>query len=219
MPKKYDTNPLDGEVLRRAEANREATFDNRQTQKAQSAPTAFFEAGTRRFQPLETAEMPVDSFNDGNLAEPYHSVFEKHAAANGSVSTAVKHHIEKPTTRKVIGLGVPENLAMILPYLPLTLGAIAAVIELLLTARTETRVRFHAAQALALHIAWLLINVILLFAAGISDLFAISGRFFSIAMVIFFFISMLRVWIGKAHHIEALDDLTDFLNEKLKPRK
>src|SRR3712207_8648565 len=52
----------------------------------------------------------------------------------------------------------PENVAMILPYLPFTFGGIAAAIELLLVSRSETRVRFHAAQGLALHIVWLLVQ-------------------------------------------------------------
>src|SRR5205814_6365359 len=57
----------------------------------------------------------------------------------------------------VQGLGISEKWANLLPYIPGHIGAVAAVIELLLVPRSETRSRFHAAQGLALQLAILII--------------------------------------------------------------
>ncbi|MBC7795565.1 MAG: hypothetical protein H7Z37_01685 [Pyrinomonadaceae bacterium] len=54
--------------------------------------------------------------------------------------------------------------------------------------------------------------------SGISSSLAFGGKMFSLAITIFFIVSIFRVYKGKPHHIEALDEVTDFLNEKLRPR-
>lgn len=220
MAKKYDTNPLDRDVFAHAEREFTSRSEAAQTNGNMNAPTALFEANTRPFagQTLTNAEQPTQVFEEFDATEPYKSVLQN-PMANAPVSQAVQFHVEPPTARSVHGIGIPENVAMILPYLPFTFGGIAAVIELLLVSRSETRVRFHAAQGLALHVAWLLIGVVLAFVGEITDLGGLAGRLFSAIVTAFFIFSIWRVWKGKPHHIEALDDLTDFLNEKLKPRK
>lgn len=223
MAKKYDTNPLDPDVLRRAEEAREQQTQVAGAEKFAEAQTQFFEAQTRPFAPLPTTEMSAENADNMNLNEPYQSVFDKPESqsypAHNSVSSAVQSIVLPPTSRPILGLGLPENIAMILPYLPFTLGAIAAVIELLFVSRTETRVRFHAAQGLALHIASWVIGVFLTFIGEFLFFGNVGGRIFQATVTIFFIISIVRVWQGKANHIEALDDVTDFLNEKIKPRK
>lgn len=220
MAKKYDTDPLERDVFAHAEREFARPPENSQTNGNINAPTAFFEAGTRPFvgQTLHNPEQPTQHFEEFNPAEPYKSVLQN-PMANAPVSQAVQYHIEPPTSRAVLGLGIPENVAMILPYLPFTLGGVAAVIELLIVSRSETRVRFHAAQGLAVHIVWLLIGVVLAIAGGITDLGTFAQRIFSAVVTVFLIFSIWRVWQGKPHHIEALDDLTDFLNEKLKSKK
>jgi uncharacterized membrane protein len=221
MAKKYDTNPLDADVFAHADREFARRQEAAKTNGNVNTPTALFEANTRPFagQTIKTVEQPTQILDEFNPTEPYKSVLQN-PMTNAPVSQAVHYHVERPTSRTVLGIGVPENIAMVLPYLPFqAIGGIVAVIVLLLAAKTETRVRFHAAQALALHIAWLLIGVVLTFAGEISNFAAFGGRIFSIGVMIFFIFSMWRVWKGKPHHIEALDDLTDFLNEKLKPRK
>ena len=212
MAKKYDTNPLDEDVLRRAQS------ELGETQPINAQTAEVFEARTKSFKAAPTMEMPTQRYDNFNVAEPYQSVFNN-PMTNAPVSQAVQYHIERPTSRNVAGIGIPENVAMILPYLPFTLGAIAAVIELLTVAKTETRVRFHAAQGLALYLVWLLVSLVLSFIGSFSDFARFGSRIFWLAATIFFCVSIHRVWQGKPHHIEALDELTDFLNEKLKPRK
>jgi len=118
----------------------------------------------------------------------------------------------------VRGLGISEKWANLLPYIPGHIGAVAAVVELLLVPRTESRTRFHAAQGLALQAA------ILILSGAFGFLTLISGnRFgqglFGAASTIFLIVSMIRVWKERPHQIAPLDEATKWLDEKIKPRK
>jgi uncharacterized membrane protein len=136
---------------------------------------------------------------------------------------------QAPTSRTLPGIGIPENLAMILPYLPFPLvGAVPGVVELLLMPRTETRARFHAAQGLALHLAVLIIGAIFSTADGIISgllhgplpfMLRLASTLFTTAATIFFIISMIRVWKGEPHVVAPLAEATRLLDEKLAPRK
>ena len=124
----------------------------------------------------------------------------------------------RPGRNKVTGLGIQERWANLLPYVPGYVGAVAAVIELLLVPRTESRTRFHAAQGLALQAA------ILILSGAFGMLTVISGSsfgsgMFSFAAFIFLIISMIRAFKGRPHHIAPLDGVTRWLEEKIKPRK
>lgn len=118
----------------------------------------------------------------------------------------------------VAGLGIPEKWANILPYIPGHIGAVAAVVELLLVPRTESRTRFHAAQGLALQAAILILTGVFSFVSLISGSGFGSG-IFGAASTIFLIVSMVRVWQGKPHHIAPLDEPAKWLDAKIKPRK
>jgi uncharacterized membrane protein len=123
-----------------------------------------------------------------------------------------------PGRNRVAGLGIQERWANLLPYVPGYVGAVAAVIELLLVPRTEGRTRFHAAQGLALQIAILILSG----AFGILTLISRSNfgsGMFRFAAFVFLIISMIRAFKGRPHHIAPLDGATNFLEEKIKPRK
>ena len=123
-----------------------------------------------------------------------------------------------PTSRHVGGIGIPENIALVLPYVPFYIGIAGAIIELLLVPRTETRVRFHAAQGLALQLAILAISLLLGFLGDLSGV-GLGGTFFSIAANIFLVVSIFRVWKGETHHLAPLDEATGWLYERIEPRK
>lgn len=226
MTKKYDTNPLDPDVLRRAEKNRPFL----PTEEVFEAQTAVFEADTRPFAPasvVESRTKPLLSQNSdsSDVNESYNSVFNRTQSfssqtnpANLPVSVAAQKLILPPTSRKVLGLGMPENVAMILPYLPWIVGAIIAVVVLFCASRTETRVRFHAAQALALHLASWVVGAILTSLNGYLPLASLISTIFGVTVTVYFIVSLIRVWKGKPNHLEILDDVTDFLNEKIKPQ-
>ena len=104
-----------------------------------------------------------------------------------------------------------------LPYAP-WIGIVASLVELFLASRREVRVRFHASQALALHIAILLISTVL----GVVG--AVSGSdfgklIFQTAATVFLIISMIRVNRGEPHRIAPLAEPAQWFNEHIEPRK
>ena len=237
---KYDTNPLDGKVADRADKS----FSSRPvapTEEVRGGPTRDIgrtENEAARAHP--DSEAPTQRIDD-NIVTSYPSVFippktrtstayrpppapDVHAYQMPSVPPPsvyqppplpVSFSHRSPTVQ---GLGISEKWANLLPYIPGHIGAVAAVVELLLVPRTETRARFHAAQGLALQAA------ILILTGAFSFLTLISGnRFgsgiFGAASTIFLIVSMIRVWKGKPHQIAPLDEPTKWLDEKINPRK
>ena len=124
----------------------------------------------------------------------------------------------KPTTRAVSGLGLPENWAMILPYAPFYIGLVAALVELLLVPRHEWRVRFHAAQGLALQLSIVAIGFVFWVLRNVTG--AGFGRWlFSVGALVFLIVSMIRVWKGEPHRIAPVGELTNKINQGFEPRK
>lgn len=132
-----------------------------------------------------------------------------------------------PTSRVVPGVGLPENMLLAAPYAPLFIGAIAAVVELLLVGRGERRVRYHAAQGLALHASIFAIAMLLRLVRGLagvafggmaSGLVWLVWAAFFVVSTIFLVRTMLRVWNGEPEHVEALSEVTRLFDEQIKPR-
>jgi len=117
----------------------------------------------------------------------------------------------------VAGIRVPEKWAMILPYAPAYLGLVVALIELFMVPRKEPRVRFHAAQALALHLVIIVVQTLLGVIGAITDN-RFGGNLFGAAATVFLIVSMFRVWKGKPHHIAPLADLTAWFNGHIDPK-
>lgn len=205
---KYDTNPLDPDYAKRTDDVWGATRSHlpRQTEEQQPLPDEAAEAPTRRY--------------DNPLPSSYPSVFVPPVAqppqARPATAPAVTN--EPPTSRNVPGINVPENVAMIVPYIPYYIGGVLAAVELFLVPRNETRVRFHAAQGLAMHLFVIAVQVALNIIGGFTGS-RIGSTFFWIASVIFFAISIIRVWKGEPHHIAPLDEPTKWLDQKIEPQK
>ena len=119
-------------------------------------------------------------------------------------------------SRTVAGIGVPEKWALMMAYAPYV-GIVVSLLELFLVPRKELKVRFHAAQALALHIAFLVIGTIF---SGISMIG--GGDFgkvlFNVASTVFLVISMIRVWKGQPHGIDPLAEPAKWFNDHIEPR-
>ena len=225
---KYDTNPLDPDVERNAEeswgnpttqvggATRQVGHENAgnsagQTANRDARQNRGSEAPTRRYdnQPIEssypsvfvppTYTPPAQQYQQQPAPNPYHNPF-----------------IGPPTSRPVIGLGIPEKWALLLAYAP-WFGIIASLVELFLASKRETRVRFHASQALSLHIAFLVISSVLKVVATISDS-GFGSALFGAATTIFLIISMIRVWKGEPHRIAPLEEPAKWFNEHIEPR-
>ena len=218
---KYDTNPLDPDVERKAEESwgggpptqqvGGATRDVGRNANEGARQNVYSEAPTRRYDtpPLD-ASYPSVFVPPPTYAPP--TQYQQQPAANAYQSPITS----PPTSRTVMGLGIPENWALLLAYVPY-IGLVASLLELFLAARPEVRVRFHASQALALHIT------ILVLATMLSVVGDVSGSnfgeiVFGIASKVFLVISMVRVWRGEPHRIVPLAEPAQWFNRHIEPR-
>jgi uncharacterized membrane protein len=237
---KYDTNPLDKGVSERAGQSFEPARPKQPTEEVRSGPTndigrarnnetvhaySESEAPTRRIdnptsypsifvppKPRPTPLYQAPPMPAANIYQP------PPVPPPGVYQPPPMPVTYKQVSDKVAGLGIPEKWAVMLPYLPFWLAIVAAVVELLLAPRTETRVRFHAAQGLALQIGITAISTLLTFAGAFSGRWT-GASLFSGASGIFLIILMIRVWKGKPVSIPPLDEPRKWLEEKIKPRK
>ncbi|HEY6227636.1 MAG TPA: hypothetical protein VI282_10990 [Verrucomicrobiae bacterium] len=220
---KYDTNPLDDKVGERA---RESFSSPTEEVRRDTTRDIDAEAPTRRiddkmtsypsvFVPPQPREAPTYQPPRMSSAEIYQP---PPTAPPNIYQPPPMPVIFKPGLNKVAGLGIPERWASLLPYIPGYIGAVAAVIELLLVPRMETRTRFHASQGLALQITILILSG----AFGLFSLISGSsfgGGMFRFAAFVFLIVSMIRAFKGRPHHIAPLDSPRQWLEEKIKPKK
>ncbi len=204
MPKKYDTNPLDPE------------FPNK-VREAQTETLPIEGAETERFAPPSVTEEQTRRFDEANFAS-YSPNF-------GEGQTPVEYReakpfadVEKSSSRKVEKVGLPENILTALPYVPFYIGLIAGILILLFVPRSETKVRFHAAQGLAAHIGILIISSILSGVGHITPFANVGYRIFTVVTMIMLIIWTIKAFRGKPVHIESVDDLTNWLDDKINPR-
>jgi uncharacterized membrane protein len=122
-----------------------------------------------------------------------------------------------PSSRPVPGIGLSEKWAATLPYAPLWIGLVVSLLELFLVPRKEAKVRFHASQALALHLAILIAQTVFGVIATITDS-SLGGLLFKLAAFIFLIISMIRVSRGEPHRIAPLVEPAQWFNEHIEPR-
>ena len=227
---KYDTNPLDPDVERKAE---EVWGD---VGGSGGAPTQQVGGATREVEdtPNENArsnvysEAPTRRYDNPPLEAPYPSIFVPPTYAPpaqqyqqyqppGQQQPYQASAYQPPSrSRQVAGIGIPEKWALMLDYFPYV-GLVASVIELLLVPRREVKVRFHASQALALQISILIIQKVLDAIALLSGSNFGSGLFRT-AATIFLVISMIRVWRGEAHRIAPIEEPAKWFNQHIEPR-
>lgn len=225
---KYDTNPLDPDVERRAEdvwgdlggvtqqvggttqQVGETANDNPRPQKPDDArKNVYSEAPTRRYEnpPLEA---------------PYPSVFIPPPYAPPAQYQSRQNIYQPPvsapsSSRPVLGIGVPEKWATMLAYVPGYIGLVVGLFELFLVPRKEGKVRFHASQSVALHIAILIVQTVFSVISLLSGS-TLGGTLFKLAAFIFLVISMIRVWKGEPHEITPLAEPAQWFNQHIEPR-
>ena len=203
---KYDTNPLDEDYVRRADDSWGEPRPVEPLPKREEPWPA--EAPTKRYD----SSIPV-SYPSIHVPPSYPP---KPAAI---VAEMPKDLTAAPPSKRVVpGLGLPENVTLALPYTPFFIGAVAGVLELFLTPRSEPRARFHAAQGLALQLAAVVIKILLNIIGSITGSNA-GGKIFWGVTTVLFIIAMVRVLKGESVHVAAVDDATDWLNERIDPQK
>ena len=232
---KYDTNPLDPDVERKAE---ESWGDDGagggttqrvggETRQVGDQPPAWTPppsvSGNESARQNVYSEAPTRRIDSPPLEAPYPSIFIPPTYAPPAQYQQQQTHPNyqtdarvRPSAHSVPGIGIPERWALLLPYAPYV-GIVVSLLELFLTPRREPRVRFHASQALALHIAFLAIQTIF----GVIATFSGSdfgGLLFRLFSTVFLIISMARVWKGEPHRIAPLAEPAQWFNEHIEPR-
>lgn len=211
MAKKFDTNPLDPE------------FPEKARTAAETGPAAVYTAPQR--SPFSTAEFPR---SPGSVTEEETRRFEgpqfNSYAFHGGQSPAVYQPVgladmNQASSRKVAKAGLPEKWLVGLPYLPFSIGLVAGLILLLILPKEETKVRFHAAQGLAAHVGILIVTTILGLVGNVTDLAELGSGIFTLVTTIMLIVFAIKAWKGKPVHIESVDDLTNWLEEKIGPIK
>ena len=200
MASKYDTNPLDPEFPEKVGATQVLGQSNAQTQHfPEPAPT---EEQTRKFAVADIPYSPP--FNGQNVPAMYQP---------GPVVAPADS-----LSRKVEKVGLPENVLIAAPYIPWYIGLIAGLLILFLVPRSEAKVRFHAAQGLAAHIGILIVTTILGIIGSVTDLANVGNFIFTLVTSIMLVVFAIKAWQGKPVHIESVDDLTNWLEEKISPK-
>ncbi len=207
MPKKFDTNPLDPDFPEKAKAAAAPHYDAPpktpfSTAEFPSSPGSITEEETRRFN---DADFQAYSYAAPQPMAPY-------AATNFA-------DMNSASERKVAKTGVPEKWLIGLPYLPFSIGLVAGLVLLLVIPKEETKVRFHAAQGLAAHVGILIVTTILSIVSNVTGLAEVGSLIFTIVTTVMLIIFAIKAWKGKPVHIESVDDLTNWLEEKIGPIK
>jgi uncharacterized membrane protein len=235
---KYDTNPLDEDVAHRADdsfgrnGSGAATEDisgptNPINQSAAETSRAVnhTEAPTRRMDEKVTSYpsvfVPPPPRTSTTYEAPRATPSDIYLPPPGQPPNIYQSPVmTKPGGRSVQGLGIPEKWATILPYMPFSpwLGIVLALVELFLTPRTESRVRFHASQALVLQLAIAALTTVLSFIGMIfSNRFSGAGLL-GVAGFVFLWVAVVKVWKGKPFVITAIEEPRAWFDDKIRPR-
>jgi uncharacterized membrane protein len=214
MATKYDTNPLDPDFPEKARAAA-AAGEEIETQ------TLPYKGGkTRRFPEVAGTGEQTRKFAPDDVSAysaPYSPPFNGHY-----VPANYQHYgfadMGQSSSRKVEKIGLPENILTAAPYIPWFFGLVAGLLLLLLVPKSETKVRFHAAQGLAAHVAIWLVSAILGGAGEVVGFAGAASTIFTIVTSVMLVILAIKAWRGKPVHIESVDVLTNWLEEKISPR-
>jgi uncharacterized membrane protein len=216
---KYDTNPLDPDFVKNAQE--EWTSDNSRGETTEVGDRATREIrGAVSEQGRESvySEAPTRTFDKVQVNAPYPSVYipptYSPPAPYQSSPTPFKATTDRPTSRTIPGIGLPEKWAIMLPYAPFYVGLVVSLLELFLVPKSEPRVRFHASQGLALYVAILVVQTLFGVVELITDS-GIGGALFKGAALFFLIISMVRVWKGAPHHIAPIAEPAKWFNDHI----
>ncbi len=218
---KYDTNPLDPDFVKNAEKVWGEGGDGPATQPVHGTTQ---EVSPPPEDPRANiySEAPTRRYDKASLEASYPSVFVPPTYSPPTpyqpVQPVYPQITQRPGSRSVAGIGLSEKWATVLPYTPFYIGVVVSLLELFLVPRSEPKVRFHAAQGLALHVAILVLQTAFAVVGAITST-SVGSSLFKIAAFIFLIISMIRVKKGEPHHIGALAEPAKWFNDHIELRK
>ena len=209
--KKFDTNPLDPDFPEKAKAAAadtgpagDYTAPQQSPYRTSEFPTtlpSITEEETRKF---EGAKFDLYTYQP----QPAPMVYQPVGFAD----------MNRAGDRKVAKTGVPEKWLVGLQYLPSGIGLVAGLILLLVIPKEENKVRFHAAQGFGANVAIWIVYTILQIIGAITDQGFGTGIFWIVSTVLLV-VWAIKAWRGKPVHIEIIDDLTNWFEEKIGPVK
>ena len=207
MANKFDTNPLDPDFPEKARAV---------SATGEKAPeTVRLPDDTKRpFAPPSVTEDETRRFADSN--------FNAYAYSSPEAAAMYQPHnakMNRADEHKVAKIGLPEKWLIGLPYVPFHIGLVAGLIMLLVIPKEENKVRFHAAQGLAAQVSILFITAILGGLGNITNIAEVGNLAFYIVTTVMLLIFAAKAWQGKPVHIASVDDLTNWMEEKIGPMK
>ncbi len=202
MAKKFDTNPLDPDFPEKVKELETQALNTPRNE-------------TRKFaEPLDTEEqtrkLETDQINGFSQPASFHP--QPLVPAESFEDTKTRKH-------SIGSITLPENILIALSYVPFAwIGLIAGIIQLIFIPRSEPRVRYHAAQGVAAHIGIFIVLKILDIASFGSDLADVASGIFYVVTSIILCVFTFKAWQGKPIHIETVESLTDWLEEKISPK-
>ncbi len=210
MPKKFDTNPLDPKFPENARAAETAE----QARGFTAPPKTPYSTSEFPTQPPSVTEDETRRFADAD--------FQAYAFQGGQPPVAYQQaqlaDMNRASDRRVAKAGIPEKWLIGLPYLPFWIGLVAGLIMLLVIPKEENKVRFHAAQGFAAQVAIMIVSAILGFVGNVTD--SNFGSFlFGAVTTVMMIVFAIKAWKGKPVHIEVIDDLTNWFEDKIGPIK
>lgn len=218
---KYDTNPLDPDFVKNTEEVWSKGDGGPETQEVKGATREIGASANENARSNLYSEAPTRRYDNVPLDSAYPSIFVpptySQPAPYQPPPTPYRPTAQRPTARSVAGIGLPEKWAMMLPYAPFYIGVVVSLLELFLVPRKELRVRFHAAQGLALHIAILAVQTLFGVVGAITDS-SVGRNLFGLVATVFLIVSMVRVWKGKPHHIAPIAEPAQWFNQHIEPR-
>jgi uncharacterized membrane protein len=213
MPSKYDTNPLDPD------------FPEKVRKESEGQPTQVLsETGAPRTQhfpssaPTEEQTVRLQAGSQAYAPPPPPYYQQPYTGQYVPGAYQPQGFVDPRMQRKVEPFGISENIVTALPYIPWYIGLIAGVVILALTPRTETKARFHAAQGLAAHVGILMVTTALGLIGTVSSGARVGSLVFSIAMSIMLIVWAIKAWKGKPVHIQAIESLTNWLEDKIRTK-
>ena len=201
--KKFDTNPLDPTFPEKIKEAETVVLPKNQFKTSEFSPPSVTEEETRRFD-----EANFNSYQSAYNGQTVPAEYQTVRLADAHKTTPLKNSKSQ----------LPERWLTGLPYVPFYIGLIAGLIILFIVPKSETKVRFHAAQGVAAHLAILIVSAILSGVGNVTDLADVANWIFTLVTTIMLIIFAVKAWQGKGIHIESVDDLTNWLEEKIKPR-
>ncbi|MEN3327583.1 MAG: hypothetical protein V7638_2390 [Acidobacteriota bacterium] len=225
---KYDTNPLDPEVERKSEdvwgdLGGVTQQVGGTTQQVSNEPPRPQPQNVEDVRKNVYSEAPTRRYDNPPLEAPYPSIFVPPTYAPPPAQYQSRQNVYQPpvtaasSSRPVLGIGIPEKWATMLAYVPGYIGLVVGLLELFLVPRGEGKVRFHASQGVALHIAFLIVQTIFSVISMLTGS-TLGGTLFKLGAFIFLIISMIRVWKGEPHQITPLAEPAQWFNQHIEPR-